>query len=157
MLGCIPMKYKIVSINMSKKLSQIFKEIGGVEPGEGLKVLILKRIELEKDRKMKRKLFLSYAGFLSSVFGTSYALLVFGRSFLQSEFWSMVSLVFSDLLVVVGNWKTFAYSLLETFPVMNMIAILIPLLALFMSVNFYLSSRSRTRNIHPHGVFKFVV
>lgn len=138
------------------KLSQIFKEIGEIELPKELRSSIFKRIEIEKNREEKRKLFLSYAGLYSSVFATSYAFFYFGSSFLKSEFWNMFSLLFSDLMIVAGNWKTYGYSLLETLPVLHLAAILVPMLALILSVNLFLSVRNKMRNIHQHGNLKFV-
>jgi hypothetical protein len=64
-------------------------------------------------------------------------ILIFGKTILQSEFWSMVSLVFSDWQIVVINFYDFAYSLLETLPVLAIAIILVPLFTLFLSADVY--------------------
>jgi len=136
------------------KLNQIFKNIQEIEPPRGLSELILKRVELEKDKQIKRKLFLSYAGFCSSVAATFYAFLAFGSSFLKSDFWSMLSLMFSDLMIVAGNWKTYLYSLVETFPVVNVIAILIPIFGLLAFLNLLVSIKNN-KHISRHANLQF--
>ena len=142
---------------MNYKLSQFFKNIQKIEPAEWLEVLIMQKIGLEREKALKRKLIFSYAGLIGSslaMFGTIFS---FGGAFLHSEFWSMTSLLFSDLMIVAGNWKTYAYSLMETFPVVNVIMILIPAFALFLSISFFLSLRQKSQYIHNiHNKFKFV-
>ncbi|MDO8529661.1 MAG: hypothetical protein Q7S18_03255 [bacterium] len=123
----------------SDKLQRIFKEIEDLNPPEGLETLILKKIELEKEKQVRGKLFLSYFGLAGSLAAAMYAIVIFGDGFLKSEFWSMASLIFSDVFIVAGNWQEYAYSLLETFPVTHLIAILIPVFGLLLSFNLYLS------------------
>lgn len=140
----------------SDKLQGIFKKIEDSNPPEGLEALILKKIELEKEKQVRRKLFLSYFGLAGSLAAIMYAIVVFGSELLKSEFWSMVSLIFSDAFIVAGNWQGYTYSLLETFPVMHLIAILIPVFGLLWFFGFYLSLKNKSRYINGHNYFKFV-
>jgi hypothetical protein len=134
---------------MSSKISQIFREISEINPPAGLGNLILQKIDLERSKSLQRKIYLSYFGLGGSLAAMLYAILVFGKSFLNSEFWSMLSLAFSDIMVVAAHWNEFADSLMETFPVVNLIAILIPLFTLFLSLNFYLSlARRNNHKLH---------
>jgi len=141
---------------MNQKLSQIFKNIPEIEPNSGLEALINQKIGFQKEKTRKKELIFSYLGLAGSGLATLWAILSFGGAFWQSEFWNMISLLFSDLMIVAGNWKTFAYSLMETFPVINVIMILIPAFALFLSFSFFLSLRNRSRYAHIHNKFKFV-
>ncbi|PIP26617.1 MAG: hypothetical protein CO140_03985 [Candidatus Moranbacteria bacterium CG_4_9_14_3_um_filter_40_7] len=126
---------------MNQKLSQIFKNIAEIEPTAGLEVLIAQKIGFQKERALKRKLIFSYAGLAGSGLAAFGAVFSFGGTILQSEFWNLATLLFSDWLVVMGNWQDFLYSLLETFPVVSAIAILIPIFTLFLSLNAYLNNR----------------
>jgi hypothetical protein len=130
------------------KLSQIFKKTKQIEPSSELVGLILKRLEKEKDKQIKRDLFLSYTGLALSFSAGIYVLITFSKTFLQSEFWNMASLLFSDLSIVAGYWKEYAYSLLETFPFMHMIAILIPVFILMLSFNLYSSLKKEMHSRH---------
>lgn len=112
-----------------------------MDPPISLCGFIFARIKKEKARKAKRQLAFSYFGFASSFALAAYVGLNFGQAFLQSEFWSMLSLVFSDLTIVAKNWDGFGCSLLETFPIMHTIAMLLPILILLISANFYLNNR----------------
>lgn len=123
---------------MENNLNQLFKNISDLEPSSGLEKAILHRIELEKRGQIRRKLTLSYVGLGGSFLASVYAGFALGGDILHSEFWSVVSLFFSDAVVVAGHWKEFALSLLETFPVVNLVAILAPVFTLLISLIFYL-------------------
>ena len=128
---------------MNTKLSQVFKNMSQVEPSIELKGLILRRFETEKAKQMKRKLAFSYFGLASSLVAGVWAIVSLGNAILKSEFWSILSLAFSDLQVVARNWNTYLYSLLETLPTVSLVLILIPIFGLIMSVGFYLDLRSK--------------
>lgn len=139
------------------KLSQIFKNMQEIEPSRGLNGLIMQKIALERGKQIKRKIFLSYAGITGSALATFFVAVSLRDSFFQSEFWSMLSLMFSDLVIVAGNWKTYAYSLVETFPVANAIAILIPIFGLLAFFSFLLSLKNKnSRNISILNKLKFI-
>lgn len=146
---------RIISMG-SDKLRKIFKEIEDLNPPQELEGLILKKIEFEKEKQVRRKLFLSYFGLAGSLVMAACAVSIFGNEFLNSEFWSMTSLLFSDAFVVAGNWQEYAYSLLETLPVMQMIVILIPIVGLLWFFGFYLSIKNKSRYINGYSYFKFV-
>jgi hypothetical protein len=142
---------------MNQKLSQLFKNIEEIKPTQGLESLIMQEISLQRAKALKRKLIFSYLGSAGSGLVMLVAIFSFGGAFWHSEFWSMTSLLFSDLMVVAGNWKTFGYSLMETFPVINVIVILIPAFALFISLVFSVSLRNKIQYTHNvHNKFKFV-
>ena len=122
---------------MPTKLSQNFKDIAELTPAPGLEGAILGKIELLEVAKVKRAKIWSYAGFAASVAAFAGAGFAFGGSILQSEFWSIVSLVFSDAKIVVANWKDFSYSALETFPVVGAMAMLVPTGMLLWSASQY--------------------
>jgi hypothetical protein len=126
---------------MNYKLSQIFKNIPEIEPHSHLEALIMQKIGLQRERQLKRKLIFSYAGLISSGLAILGTIFSFGSAVWQSEFWNLATLIFSDLRVVASNWQDFSYSLLETFPVVNTIVILIPIFLLFLSLNMYLNNR----------------
>jgi hypothetical protein len=126
---------------MSLKLSQIFKNIPEIEPNSGLEALIMQKIGFQREKALRRKLIFSYLGLVGSSLAIFATVFSFGGAFWQSEFWNLSALLFSDLMVVAGNWKDFMYSLLETFPVINAIVILIPVFTLFLSFNAYLNNR----------------
>lgn len=128
------------------KTSQIFKNVSELEPSMALERAVLSRISLERNRSLHRKLVLSYAGVFGSLIALAAAGLTFGQNILHSEFWSMFSLSFSDMSVVLQNWQEFLFSLLETFPTAGMIVILIPIFTLFVSFSEYLD----LHNSPPH-------
>lgn len=134
---------------MEQKLSKIFKQMKEIEPGADLKGLILQRISLEKKKQLKRRLFLSYSGIVASFSAAICVLIYFGSAFFQSEFWTIFSLIFSDAMVVMGNWKEYLYSLGETLPVVSVIIILIPIFSSLMFLNLLISLKNN-KHIHKH-------
>lgn len=135
---------------MKQALRQAFKSISEQDPPAHLESAILFEIKSIREKQAKKRLFLSYAGMAGSFMLLFYAIASFGKTFLESEFWSLVSLISSDMAIVAGNWKDFIYSLLETFPVINAIAIIIPLFILLLSFGAYLSSRKNDYQAHFH-------
>jgi len=127
---------------MEKKLRKLCEELSELDPPMSLCGFIFARIKKEKTRKAKRQLVFSYFGFAGSLILAAYVGTNFGQAFLQSEFWTMLSLVFSDLTIVVKNWNGFSYSLLETFPIMYTTALLLPVFLLLLSANFYVANKA---------------
>ena len=135
---------------MTQKLHQIFKNIDQIEPPFALKKAILRKIELERKRKAERKLFLANSGLVVSLGVFLGMISSYGQSFVQSDFWQFIKLLFSDARIVSGNWKEFAFSLVETFPLISVIFILIPFFVLLLSLDSYLDCQRRNHS----GYFK---
>ena len=123
---------------MSQDLNTIFKKVAEISPTEKLSGRIFAQIEGEKDRIIRRRLMISRLSLSASVAVFLVSIFSFGSTILQSEFWNIASLVFSDLVVVGQNWNDFAYSLLETFPTISVVAILAPIMTLMFSFSAYL-------------------
>lgn len=139
---------------MTQKLSHIFKEMSEVNPPEELGSLILQKISLKKARREKIKFYISYSALLASL-GTFFgSILSYGAKLLNSEFASLLKLIFSDARIISGYWQDFLYSLLETIPVFYILAILIPIFAMLVSYNFFLHFKNRIKV--THNLFKYI-
>lgn len=136
---------------MEKKLIRAFKNVEDINPPSKLGNIIFKRIQLEKTKQIRRKLAFTYFGLAISILNLLFSGLTFGTAFLKSEFLNLVSLAFSDLLVVTRYWQEFSLSLLETFPTLNVIAILVPLgimlwlFSIYVDLNKNINSKSRVK------------
>lgn len=133
---------------MSKKLHQIFKSISDLEPSFRLKSAIFRRIELERKKQIKRNLMLWRVWSFSSLGLTAYAIFAFGNSILKSDFWSILTLAFSDLKIVTAYWNDYLYSIMETLPVLNILGILIPVFLFILSLNFYFNFKHKNSFRH---------
>lgn len=131
---------------MSNNLRKLCEGICEINPPDNLCGFILARIEKEKIRKAKRQLFFSYFGFAFSFFTAILGGILFGQAFLQSEFWTIASLIFSDILIVTKNLDTYALSLLETFPVAHATIFLVPIFLMLISANFYFINRANYKH-----------
>ena len=128
---------------MSNNLKQLFENISEVDPPKKLAGVILKRILFKQEKQLRRKLLLSRLGLAGSFCALFYTSIFFGKALAESEFWHIASLLFTDILPVSKNWQEFTYSLLETMPVLNLTAILMPIFVMMLFSNIYLNLRQR--------------
>jgi len=122
---------------MTQNIQKLFKNLKDIEPSRGLEGKILKAIALENSRKMARNLMFARAGLAASFGVLTYTLFVFGRAFLQSDFWNLAKLTFSDTGTIAGHFGDFSISLLETLPVVEIFAILAPVFAVMLMFSWY--------------------
>ncbi|MDP3956923.1 MAG: hypothetical protein Q8Q10_00280 [bacterium] len=118
-------------------LRAFFRDREVVSPKAGLEKRILAAVLAVKNREMKRRLMIAYVGIVSSLGALAYASLIFGKPLIESEFWNVLPLVFSDLTVIVRYSNDFFLSLLETFPAFPVAFVLLPIFILFMFLNMY--------------------
>jgi hypothetical protein len=123
--------------NMTQNLQKIFKNLKSVEPSRGLEGKILKAISLENSRKVARKLLFARAGLAVSFGALACTLFVFGRAFLESDFWNLAKLLFSDSGIIASHIGDYSTSLLETLPVVEIFAMLVPVFAVMMMFSWY--------------------
>lgn len=127
----------LVRIIIMGNLRNLFKKLKDIEPSRGLEGRILQAIAVENSRKVARKLMYARAGLAVTFGALLYSLLVFGRSFLQSDFWNLVKLVFTDTGIIAGHIGDYSISLLETLPVVEIFAILVPVFVLTVLFSYY--------------------
>ncbi len=128
-----------------KTLRTLFRDKRTAEERVELREKIFSVIASLREKRLKRQKRLSYAGlFLSGVAIVS-AVSTYGGAFAQSEFWSIVPLFFSDILVVVNYWNEFSLLLLETIPVIPILLILVPTFIFLLFLNMYFKTRETHR------------
>lgn len=122
---------------MTQNLQKIFKNLKNIEPSRGLEGKIFKAISLENSRKVARKLMFARAGLAVSFGALAYTLFVFGKTFLESDFWNLLKLTLSDTGTIAGHFGDFSISLLETLPVLEIFAVLVPVFAVMLMLSWY--------------------
>lgn len=122
---------------MKRSLQSIFEALPGERPGIGLKDSILKEIAFRVDRRRRWNIGVARFGVVTGgvVFGSS--LWVYGPMVARSEFWNLLSLLFSDASTVLDSWQDYLFSLLETLPTVSLLVIVASTLALSFSVFLY--------------------
>jgi hypothetical protein len=120
---------------MDKKLENLFKNMQLTNPPKKLSGDILMHIEKIQKRRFQLKTVLSTIGSSISVLVAVYLFFILGSSIVNSEFWNVISLVFSDITIVVQNWQEFSLLLLETVPALTLALILIPIFTFLLSLN----------------------
>lgn len=119
-------------------LTSIFKNIT-CAPDPFLEGRVLLALRAERKRLLRWQNRLAVGSVAGS--GILFVVTVFflGTALIQSEFWSLSTLLFSDLGVIVTSGGDFLYSLLETLPLVPLIALFAPLTLFFFSMSFLLS------------------
>jgi hypothetical protein len=125
---------------MTQNIQNIFKNLKNIEPSRGLEGRILQKITIEKNWQVKKRLILADTLMLGSLGAFAFVLINFWNGIAESEFWSLLKLIFTDAGTVTSHWMNFAFSLLETFPATHAAVILVPVFLLLMSANFYFKS-----------------
>lgn len=131
------------------QIRSLFATLNINEPGTALRSRILARIREEEFRLFLRYRKLSVAGIFVSSLVLLFGGVRYGEALFQSEFWTLASLLFSDLSVIASSFQDFAYSLLETLPIVPFFAFLAPLALFFWSVSILLSlsEKDHSRNM----------
>lgn len=121
---------------MGKEIKKLFKQI--VEaPSEILAERIMQAIEAEKAKKFRQKLFLVRLAFLLSFLLMVYFVFHLGSIIVKSEFWTLFSLIFSDGKILAEYWNEYLFSLLETFPAIQLVFLLVPMYLLLVLARGY--------------------
>jgi len=123
---------------MRKYCEKLFTHLETPEPPAGLFAKIMARIyEEERLLFIKRRLFLSSTTFLISAGALITVVNTFQNEFAQSGLFQFLSLLFSDLELVAANWQDFGLAILESLPVMSMMAFLITIFVLLWSLKHF--------------------
>lgn len=100
-----------------------------VEPSDELLLRIATRAREEAlYLRFRKRVVLAFVGFAVSLVGLILASMWFLGDSTETGFSEIISLLFSDSVYVIRNWREYGMSLLETLPVMNAIASLALLL-----------------------------
>lgn len=118
---------------MSTKLHTAFKSIRKEGPSAELTGLILDRVAKMSAKKARRNYFFARAGVWISMVALVGFSFTAGSAIVDSEFFDLAKLAFSDASVVLQNWREYSYSLLETMPVTNITMLLSPIFTLLVS------------------------
>ena len=136
--------------NMTQNLQKIFKNLKNIEPSQGLERKILQAIMFEKGLEIRKKLLYARTGLAVSFGALAYALFIFGRAFLESDFWNLLKLTFSDSGIIAGHMGDYSASLLETLPVVEIFAMLVPVFAVLMIASYYFKFANNNHFKHNH-------
>lgn len=112
---------------------------------ENLQGKILLAVESLRNSQMRRRMQMTYASLFLSGVGIVAMGFVYGGALVQSEFWSIISLFFSDALTVINYWNEFSLLLMETIPIIPILLLLIPTFVFLVSLSMYFKTREVRR------------
>ena len=136
-----------------KSLQTTFESLTREEPRQALRLRILAQIQMLEERRMHREKWFSLSILSLSVFVFFGGMYQYGPMLLQSDFWMLLSLVFSDLGILMGSFQYFIYSLLETLPFVPLLVLLVPVVLFFWSMSLFLALSEKK----GHSVFSGAV
>ncbi len=123
---------------MNKQLQYLYQR-SNVSPSPSLENRVLLAVEQERQKQDFRNRILVSFGLSASVLTLIPAAWVYGGQFFGSDFWSMFTLLFSDIQVVWEYSSDFFLSLLEMFPIEAAALLFIPTFAFLLFLRMYVS------------------
>ncbi|MFA6254314.1 MAG: hypothetical protein WC640_03680 [Candidatus Paceibacterota bacterium] len=125
---------------MSQNIRKLFgaTEVAGLAPG--LDKLVYARLEREQKRLAKRNLLAFGLADILSAAGLVAICLYLANLMASSSFYNYFSLLWSDGGAVTSYWQELVLSLVESLPILGLIAFLAVALAFLLSLNKTMSS-----------------
>ncbi len=122
---------------MKHDIFSLFHGLGDVDIPPDMEGRVRARVFSEIHREVRRTVFFARFGVFFSATAFLYSLANYGGAIFASDFWSMMTLLFSDASLVAVHWEDFVLSLFETFPVSDFVFILVPAFLFFLCLNLY--------------------
>lgn len=127
---------------MKPTISSLFQQLPTLQD-DGLKRRILAALAQARVAEIRQKRHWQLFGLWSSTGVFFVALVLFGNTLLHSEFWNLVELLFTDSGTVWSYGGDFLFSLLETFPAVPLMMLLLPAMVLLFLFREWLSLEKR--------------
>ena len=111
-----------------------------IEPSIGLKENIIYRIEKEANKMAIFTFVFGGITSLTSVLVMIYSSILIIKDYYVSGLSEYISLIFSDSSVILGFWKEFIYSVVESLPFITITLVLLSLLGFVWSLKYMFSN-----------------
>jgi hypothetical protein len=130
-----------------KSIYLLFRELKQEAPSLLLRDRVLRAVAQAKERQTILYRRWSSLGIALSLLTLVWGGVEYETALLQSDFWTLITLLFSDIDVVMRSLGDFGYSLLETLPIMPLLILFTPLTLFFWSMSFLLSLPSHDTKV----------
>ncbi len=130
-------------------ISSLFKNLTLATPRPFLRDRILAAVALAGEQRTAAHRRFSLVGMILSGALLLFGGMEYGESLLQSDFWTLMTLLFSDMDFVVRSFGEFGYSLLETLPLLPLLVLFAPLTIFFWSLSLLLALPERNTKMFP--------
>ncbi|MBI3633479.1 MAG: hypothetical protein HY226_04265 [Candidatus Vogelbacteria bacterium] len=114
---------------------ELFNKIDQIEPSARLHQSILLRVELYQKAKVFRLKMSYYLTIVLSAVAIIPASQLVAQSIAQSDLYQFIPLIFSDFDIVVNQWQSFALSIIESLPIVEITALLSLALLIVWAIN----------------------
>lgn len=121
---------------MRKDYEQLFSKLTPKAPPAHLFEKIMVRIHKEENRRLRFRIFAFSVGLLGSLVALIPSFQYLQVNFSESGFVTFLTLVFSDLKIVIANWQNFSLALLESLPIMSTVSFLAVILIFLGSIKY---------------------
>ena len=136
---------------MREDYERLFNHLQSPELPGGLLAKIIYRINEERRfLTIRRRIFLFSIGLVGSLVAFIPAFKMAKSGLIESGFTQFFSLLFSDAGIVIANWQSYSYSLLETLPVLGLMALLATVLVFLESLKLLSKDIRDIKYILPH-------
>jgi len=123
---------------MRRDFEKLFSHLEPPEPPEGLFDKIMRRIQKEQQLlTFKRRLAIFSVFLIASIAAFIQTLRLVKTELAESNFIEFFSLLFSDSSSVLAHWQSFVFALLESLPIISIIALLAAIFTLLQSFKFF--------------------
>ncbi len=133
-----------------KTLSGHFKSIA-IEPDPLFEERLGVSLRLAEVRAMRRVRMISLFGIILSLGSALFGVFEYGSDLWQSPFWSLLTLLSTDLGLIVSALPDFTYSLLETLPIVPLLFLFAPLTLFFWALSSWMRILERGGHTFIHG------
>lgn len=137
-----------------KTIQFLFKELKREAPNSALQGRILAAVTAAEQEQILVYRRVSLAGITLSVGALLLGGFQYGTTLFESDFWTLMTLLFSDIDVIMYSLGDFGYSLLENLPLMPLLILFASLTLFFWSMSFLLSLPERgerlARSVFAH-------
>lgn len=127
----------LINMNIRKDYEKLFSRLKSPEPPEEIFDKIMHRIHRqERFLALRRRIIVFSLGLVGSLAAFIPAFSLMQQSLAESGFTQFSSLIFSDFGIVLTYWQNFALTLLESLPVLSIVAFLATIFIFLESLKF---------------------
>jgi|SRR3989338_7348292 len=138
---------------MQENYQKLFQNLETPNASSNLLVKIMSKLDLESQKiSLKRRLFVFGLFTLATAVALVPAIKLVISRLNTSGFSAFFSLLFSDFSLILRDWQAFFASLLEAFPIMSFVVLLISLLLFIQALKLFIKNLNLILTYKQYGI-----